>query len=135
MTRAPFKPCRVKLKERRQALLRRVAFRPSGHRAAQHFDVGYGVDEAGIIREVFCTASARDGSDLKALVHDACIAISRALQWGDRIGALAASFGELREEGETCGPPASPLGAIARAGAALENELRHAAQAAEDDGA
>ena len=91
----------------------------------RRYQVGFGFDRANIIREVFCEA-AKSGSDLQDMIHDGCIAMSVALQFGARIGELAKSFSERREETETSGPPASPFGAIARAGAALEAELRGA---------
>jgi hypothetical protein len=86
------------------------------------YDVCFGLDDDNIVREVFCDV-AKTGTELQDLVHDACIAASIALQFGARIGELAHSMCELREENELSGPPASPLGAIACAGAALEAEL------------
>lgn len=82
-------------------------------------DVSFGFDSEGVIREVFCQAK-KEGSDMQGLVHDACIAVSRCLQRGDRIADLARSFGELREEGQEIGRPASVIGALARLGAAVE---------------
>lgn len=94
------------------------------------FDVGFGLDAENVVREVFCiplnaqTGEAlKTGSDLKALVDDACIALSLALQLGARITDLAKAFGENRQEGAPVGPPASPLGAIARAGVQFEADI------------
>ena len=87
------------------------------------YDVTFGFDAEGTIREVFA-ASGHTQSDLGALIEDACIAASIAMQRGHTISELAQSFGELREEGQGSGPPASLLGAIARAGAELEVALR-----------
>lgn len=88
------------------------------------FVVTYGFNEIapnvrGSIKEVFCT-SLKTGTDMAGTINDACIAISKLLQHGETIHEVAASFGENRAEGATFGPPASPLGAIARAGTVLE---------------
>ena len=69
--------------------------------------------------EVFADGR-RTGSDAQAMLSDACIAVSLLLQRGMTIGEVAASFGELRAEGQANGSPASLLGRIAIAGAALE---------------
>lgn len=116
----PDKGPRMRLPDRRRAVRDIVECRDS--QGNTHcYDVSFGLDAEGAIREVFCVPRrAKTGSDLQGLMHDACIAISRALQHGDRIADLANSFGELRAEGETSGPPASPLGAIARVGVVLE---------------
>jgi hypothetical protein len=90
------------------------------------YEVGFSPDNDGIIREVFCEA-AKSGEEMQAMIHDACISISRALQFGDRISDIASSLGELRPEDGSPGTPASPFGAIARAGAKLELEFTGAA--------
>ena len=115
---------RTRLPDRRQAVRTRMEWADS-HGNKHVSEVSFGFDKAGAIREVFCTA-AKDGTDLQALVHDACIATSHALQRGARIADMAKSFGENRPESADSGPPASPLGALARMGAALEAELRGA---------
>lgn len=111
---------RVRLPGRRMSVRETIAFEFSS-RAVVEFDVTFGFDDAGRIREMFC-AFAQTQSDLGGVIEDACIAASIALQRGHSIADLAKSFGELREEGAAEGPPASPIGAIARAGARIELE-------------
>ena len=90
------------------------------------FAVTYNRDDDGIIREAFMRAT-KEGNDLSALLTDGCIAMSMLLQHGETMDSLAAAFGEDRQERESSGPPSSALGAIARAGAALEREAQHEA--------
>lgn len=114
---------RKRLSNRRRAIRDRLKWQDS--RGSDHeCEISFGFDAQGAIREVFCLA-AKDGSDMQGIVHDACIAASIALQFGARISDLAQSFGELREEGQAAGQgrPASVIGAVARAGVALELEL------------
>lgn len=118
------KPQRSRLPNRRMSMRERVEFEFSA-KVVRSFEVTFGFDGEGAIREIFC-AGAHTQSDLQGIIHDACIAASIALQHGARIADLAQSFGELRDEGAEDGPPASPLGAIARAGAALELEMAEA---------
>lgn len=112
---------RTRLPHRRIALRDKLKF-THGNGDERECEVSFGFDAQGVIREVFCIA-AKAGTDMQAIVHDACIATSIALQRGARIGDLGKSFGELREAGQAEGPPASVMGALARAGAALEIEL------------
>lgn len=80
--------------------------------------VTYGFDgepgRGGRIKEAF-VASFKAVSPLIALVNDACILYSRALQHGDTLEELAATMVENRPEGSETGPPASMVGAVARA--------------------
>ncbi len=82
------------------------------------FDVTFGFDDVGI-REVFLHGG-KEGTDLQAILTDACIAISMLLQHGETCQTLNHSFGENRAEGSILGPASSPLGTIVRAGAKLE---------------
>ena len=75
----------------------------------------------GKVAEVFCN-SPKVGSGSQAWINDCCIILSLLLQHGMTIGDIAKSLGENRDEGKASGPPSSPLGAIARAGTALELE-------------
>jgi hypothetical protein len=113
---------RVRLPNRHQSIRTSITWQDARGEPHQ-CQVSFGFDAQGAIREVFCIAH-KDGTDLQALVHDACIATSHALQRGARIADLAKSFGELRNEGEESGLAASPIGSLARVGAALEIELR-----------
>ncbi len=89
------------------------------------WDVAFGTVD-GVVRECFCSASETNkaGSDLQALLADACISISLLLQRKETIRSVAKAFGENRGEGQASGPPASLLGAVARAGVAVEESLR-----------
>lgn len=75
--------------------------------------ITYGFDAEDTVREVFC-ADPRVGSDIHALLTDACILISIHLQSGGEPEKLVNSLGENRAEGEAKGPPSSLIGAIAR---------------------
>jgi len=87
----------------------------------QKFDVTYNFDGEGIVREAFMRAT-KEGNDLSSLLTDGCIAVSLLLQHGMTLEGLSKAFGEDRQEGQAIGPPSSALGAIARAGAALDNK-------------
>ncbi|HEY2010550.1 MAG TPA: hypothetical protein VGH23_16290 [Rhizomicrobium sp.] len=112
---------RKRLPNRRPAVRQQMKWQDSqGNDKVADVSFGFGPD--GKIREVFCIA-AKDGSDMQSLVHDACIATSIVLQRGHSIADLAKSFGELREEGQPVGKPASIMGALARLGAAVERQV------------
>lgn len=86
------------------------------------YEACFGLDAKDVVREVFCNV-AKTGTDLQALINDACVNMSISLQFGARIGDLAHALGELRDEVDPENRPASILGAIAVAGAELEAEL------------
>lgn len=91
----------------------------------QSFDVSFNRSPAtGMVVECFYsdTNKVRHGSFMYALLSDACIAISKRCENGETFADIAASFGENRAPGATTGPPASILGAIACAGAALDGD-------------
>jgi hypothetical protein len=92
----------------------------NGRKDDVKFQVTYGLDDAGKVKEVFCT-SLKVGTDTAGTINDACIAISKLLQHGETIHEIADSFGENRPEGGDHGPASSPLGAIARAGTVIED--------------
>lgn len=87
----------------------------------QSYAVHFGFDPDGFVKEAFCKPF-KSGTDMQGLVNDACILISLSLQHGMSITQIAGALGELRSEGAVTGPPASVLGAIARAGVKLETE-------------
>lgn len=101
-----------------------VSLEHAGHR--YHIGFGQECNERGEIvspevLEVFADAR-RTGSDHEALLHDACIAISLLIQYGCSCSVQAQAYGELRNEGEKTGPPASILGCITRMAVDLERE-------------
>ena len=81
---------------------------------------GYDLDRR--VREVF-VASFRAEGGIVAMANDACIFLSRCLQHGDAIAELAVACVENRGEGQPSGPPASMIGAIARAGVEVQRWL------------
>jgi hypothetical protein len=110
---------RKPLPERRECVTDRI-------RHGDHaYSVTFGFDSDLNIKECFCN-SPKEGSDAQAFISDSCIAMSLLMQHGMSISDLAETFGENRAEGADEGPPSSPLGAIARAGAAIEKEFRSA---------
>lgn len=84
------------------------------------YRVGFGTDRSGHVREVFCS-DGKSGSDRQALLHDGCILLSLALQYGASIKDIAHSMSELTDE-DSGSRPASPLGAIAWAGVVIEED-------------
>lgn len=91
-------------------------------RGERKFQVTFGFDPKTYdCREIFIWPQ-KAGADLDAVITDACIGISHALQRGASIAELASAFGQLRPEGAPDGeyPPASPLGTILRAGIDVE---------------
>ena len=87
--------------------------------ASQVFNATVGFDNHGRPREVFLTG-AKEGSLLAAILADAAVAISVALQHGVPASALAKSVGRLPagpvapsdlDQPQTEKLPASPIGA------------------------
>lgn len=78
--------------------------------------ISAGFDREGVVREVFvdpesaASGAAKVGSDLRSVLEDGCILISRSLQRGERVADLAKA---LSREGAEGGANASPLGLIA----------------------
>ena len=98
------------------------------HHEGQKFHIGFGQVlnahgriAAPAVVEVFADTK-QTGSGQQAMLSDGCIAISLLIQYGVPIAQIAEAFGEIRNEGEDRGRPASILGVIARVGAALEKE-------------
>lgn len=83
----------------------------------------FGFDNDSHVREVFCAGFRRE-SDMCALMNDACILLSRLLQYGERLEDLALSMSENRREGERDGPPASMMGAIMRTAVEVERAVQ-----------
>ena len=111
---------RVLIPSRRETVNMHVMYRrANGHN--EWYEVSFGLHE-GRVMECFANG-AKAGSDMQAILTDACIAISVLLQHGAKASDLARMFGENRAEGEASGPPASPLGAIARAAAEIDGGL------------
>lgn len=115
---------RQRLPDRRLSEIVDVTF--ANHRGETRMvSVGYSWDAEGRVREAFCPTGAQNGSDFDLIIHDGCIAISRALQFGDCIGDLARSFTKEpmeTPEGVLLGH-SSVFGAIAQTGADLEMQL------------
>lgn len=102
---------RVSLPNRRPALTLEIAHR------GQVFALTVGFDAAGGAREVFASG-AKEGSDMQALICDACVVISLALQHGAAPAGLARSLGRVPDliRGQAGGDlPASVIGRILEA--------------------
>ncbi|WP_439398499.1 hypothetical protein ACRQ5Q_14535 [Bradyrhizobium sp. PMVTL-01] len=78
---------RTKLPDRRQSETRKMTIVHAGGTETKIL-ITIGFDDEGVAKEVFC-ADFKAGSDLHALVMDACILISRCLQYGDTVAELA----------------------------------------------
>lgn len=112
---------RNKLPVRRPAITRATTHINSRGDTEKYF-LTFGFDAEGQIREVFC-ANPMKGSDMEALLTDACILISIYLQTGGEPERLIASLGQNRKAGEHTGAPSSVIGSIAHAILNLHNEL------------
>jgi hypothetical protein len=94
---------RQKLPDRREAI--NVTLRHElGNGNRLKFIITMGFDGLGNVREVFC-ADFKAGSDNQSVIMDACIILSRLLQYGDAPEELFNSM---------CSPP-SLIGTIAAA--------------------
>jgi len=89
--------------------------RPSFTREVQwgggRWTVTVGIDRDGRPREVFADG-AKEGSNMAAILSDACVVISIALQAGVPPEALAHSLGETRNPLTGACEPASVIGLI-----------------------
>ena len=123
---------REMLPDRREGVLLRVTHQH--HLGTRDYTVNYGFDSQGRVREIFCH-NEKPGTDLDAIMSDACIAISHLLQRGMTVVELADTLGRDCEEMSRDGVPASPLGTIARVGVIVEQaeheRMRANAQAVE----
>ncbi len=85
--------------------------------------IGIGFDVEGRAKEAFMQALKTPGSDIEALLQDACILFSKALQ----AGVAAAEVADwLSREGIDGGAAASPIGIIAERTRAIEAECGQA---------
>lgn len=115
---------RVDLPNKRHGIRWTVKFvSPAGDEA--FYPVTFNLGDGARIIECFISQDDRkeykSGSQLLALLQDGCRLASRCLRHGDTIKDLADYCGEDRGEGQVSGTPSSIIGAIARAGAELED--------------
>lgn len=108
---------REKLPPRRLGITERLTFRP-GAAGEVTFDVTFGYETGGPVRECFCMPF-RVGTDLQDLLHQGCIFISVALQSGQSMADLARIAGEDNPSSSAH----SHLGLIVRAGVVLDDWL------------
>jgi hypothetical protein len=97
---------RLRLPNRRPCLTTTIDFQRADGSIAE-FQATAGFDPIGRVREVFLS-SGRPGSDIDALLNDAGIVISLALQHGTPAQALALSAGFIAGDPPR---PVSPIGA------------------------
>lgn len=112
---------RIRLNDRRFSVTTRTAFVRSNGDMSTSLLITIGFDGEGNAKEVFC-ADFKAGSELHALVIDACILISRQLQHGDSAEVLLASL--------TTDAGPSLIGQLLRAAVAEQAAMR--AEAAAD---
>ena len=105
---------RQRLPNRRQGVTEPLTYRKD-EPGEVRFHVTYNWPDGEPIREVFCMAF-KEGTDLRTLLHQACIITSVALQQGETMAGLAHTLGEDKADRE----PGSILGLIVRAGAVLD---------------
>lgn len=84
-------------------------------------EVSFGFDKEWILKECFISTRTHPQTPL---LNDICILISRLLQFGDTIESIAAGLGENRNEGQERGAPSSFIGAIARQGVTIQQDLK-----------
>lgn len=112
---------REKLPQRRHGVTMPVILeRPGGN--PTKFDVTFNFGEDGRVKEAFMR-STKEGNDFSSLMIDACVALSMLLQHGETMASLLKSFAQYTvvENGVDVPLPTSALGAIARAGADLDD--------------
>ena len=97
---------------------------PVEHRG-QTFNCSFSFDREGVIREAFMR-STKEGNDFSALMVDSAIILSMLLQHGLSMADMVRALGE-----DSSGGAQSALGAIARAGAALDQRSKMVREALE----
>ena len=88
---------------------RRPSLTVETHWQGHEFTVTIGFDLEGVPREIFADMS-KIGSAMQAVLSDACVIISIALQHGIEPAELAKSVGYVPTFGES--GPASPVGVL-----------------------
>lgn len=117
---------REKLPNRRVTITSTVEYWDSyaiSGRQPMEIDISFGfISQAGknVLKEVFIASKSHPQTPL---LNDICILLSRLLQFGDTIEKIVAGLGENRKEMETSGPPSSFIGAIARQGVTVQNDI------------
>ncbi len=115
---------RTKLPPRRPQITSKVQYidvYASGR--PMEIEISFGLDERKVIKECFISSKTHP---LTPLLNDVCILISRLLQFGDTIESIAEGLGENRLMDETAfghAAPASFIGAIARQGLVVQNDI------------
>lgn len=111
---------RERLPDRRRQISTEIAWGEGA--LSQTWTLSVGLDDERNVKEIFVT-SILGGSDMEALVDDACVAISLLLQHGMDIAEVAKHLG--REGVNPDAPAASILGvAVARAAELQTEEKR-----------
>lgn len=87
--------------------------------AGKPLSIGVGYDDAGLAKEAFAYTT-KVGSDLEALLQDACVLFSMLLQHGESAQSVADSLG--REGIDPLAPAASVLGLLAATVAKTEED-------------
>lgn len=96
---------RTRLPDRRPSITREVEW------GGGRWTVTVGIDRDGRPREVFADG-AKEGSGMAAILSDACVVVSIALQAGVPVEALSHSLGEAVDVVTGARRPASVIGLI-----------------------
>ena len=107
---------RERLPARRQGFTENLIHR-KGEENEIKFAATFNWQEHGRLREVFCLA-AKEGSDMRTMLHHACIITSVALQHGATMDKIAHALGE----DDTSRKPGSIIGLIVRAGVVIDQQ-------------
>jgi hypothetical protein len=105
---------REKLPDRRCGVTEVLTYRKDEPNEVE-FATTFNWEEGGRVREVFCLAF-KEGTDMRTLLHHACIITSVALQCGATMHGLAKALAEEDPERK----PASILALIIRAGVTID---------------
>lgn len=110
---------RARLSNRRQGVTETLTYR-KGEPGEIAFDATFNWDAGGPVKEAFCLAF-KEGTDIRTLLHHACIIMSIALQHGATMADLAKGLGE----DDPASKPGSILALIVRAGVAIDEGSAH----------
>lgn len=113
----------IKMPGRRRGVNERVVHVRSDGTELKVFVTANFSPESGRVAEVF-SANTMSGSDIEAMMTDACILMSLCLQAGVSLAEIVEKLGDRRRHHEDQpGPPTSVIGSIARAAKAIDDEV------------
>lgn len=119
---------RDRLPDRRQGVTEKLTYRKD-QPAEIELSATFNWEDRGRVKEAFCLAF-KEGTDLRTLLHHACIIASVGLQHGASMADFAKAMGEDNPER----PPGSILALIMRAGVTIDAQRGFGAQPSEATG-